>query len=83
MNQDLERLQNDLFEQYDATIAPIDLTLMIAFEMADAHFFAEKSTMIFRGRFKAVQFLRSLIYNMFELESLTMQTIAIFRIGSI
>lgn len=58
MNQDLERLQNDLFEQYDATVAPIDLTtLMVAFEMADANFLAENSKMISRGRFKAVQFL--------------------------
>lgn len=53
INQDLERLQNDLFEQYDATVAPNDLSTF-SVELAKARFIADKSFMTSHGIFRAV-----------------------------
>lgn len=52
INQNLERLQNDLFEQYDSSVASIDLSTF-AVELTEAHFFADKSFMTTRGQFRA------------------------------
>lgn len=53
INQDLDRLQNDLFEQYDATVAPI-VKVLITVETTQATFFADKSYMTSHARFQAV-----------------------------
>lgn len=53
INQDIERLQNDLFEQYDATVAPNDLSTFTV-EATKANFFVEKSFMTSYARFRAV-----------------------------
>lgn len=55
INQNLERLQNDLFEQYnDASIAPINLN-SFTIELTRSNFFATKSLMTSHGRFRAVR----------------------------
>lgn len=53
INQNLERLQNDLFEQYDTTVAPNDLNSFTA-ELTQSNFFPTKSLMTSHGRFRAV-----------------------------
>lgn len=53
-NQNLERLQNDLFEQYDASIAPNDLN-SFTIELTQSNFFPTKSLMTSHGRFRAVR----------------------------
>lgn len=53
INQNLERLQNDLFEQYDATVAPNNLD-SFTIELTQSKFFPTKSLMTLHGRFRAV-----------------------------
>lgn len=53
INQNLERLQNDLFEQYDANIAPNDLK-SFTIELTQSRFFPSKSVMTSHGKFRAV-----------------------------
>lgn len=53
INQNLERLQNDLFEQYDANIAPNDLK-SFSIELTQSTFFPSKSVMTSHGKFRAV-----------------------------
>lgn len=53
INQNLERLQNDLFEQYDANIAPNDLK-SFTIELSQSKFGPSKSVMTSHGKFRAV-----------------------------
>lgn len=54
---DAERLEQDLKEQYDAQIAPLNLTtVFLNFDMTSASFNAKKSFISSRGRFQAVNF---------------------------
>lgn len=53
INQNLERLQNDLFEQYDANVTPNDLK-SFTIELTQSKFYSTKSLMTSHGRFRAV-----------------------------
>lgn len=54
INQNLERLQNDLFEQYDANVTPNDLK-SFTIELTQSHFYPTKSLMTLHGKFRSVK----------------------------
>lgn len=53
INQNLDRLQNDLFDQYDASVAPNGLD-SFTIEITRSHFIQTKSLMTSYGRYRAV-----------------------------
>lgn len=52
-----ERLEKDLLSEYDALIAPLNLTtVLLNFDLTQANFNAKKVFMSSQGRFRAVHF---------------------------
>lgn len=52
-----ERLEGDLLSEYDAFIAPLNLTtILLNFDLTQANFNAKKAFMSSQGRFRAVHF---------------------------